>query len=124
LLISVPAWRSRFGASDRRVGHWRRYDPADVEELLTGAGYAEPRLWLYGFPLGNLLHLTWNLLARRANADVSVADRTAESGRWLQPPDALGIATQVISAPFRLIQRPFTHSRLGTGLVALARRSA
>jgi SAM-dependent methyltransferase len=122
LLASVPAGRSRFGASDRRVGHWRRYDPGDVEELLSGAGFIDPRVWLYGFPLGNVLHATWNLLALRAGADTSIADRTAESGRWLQPPDALGFVTEAVSAPFRLIQRPFARSRLGTGLVALARR--
>jgi len=122
LLISVPASRDRFGASDRRVGHWRRYDPGDLEEILRSAGFGEIRLWNYGFPLGNALHATWNVLARRAPKDASIASRTAESGRWLQPPEALGVVTQAVSAPFRLIQRPFAQTKLGTGLVALARR--
>src|SRR4051812_3634132 len=122
LLISVPAWRGRFAASDRRVGHWRRYDPGDLEDVLGSAGFDDVRLWLYGFPLGNLLHSMWNLLALRAANSASVAERTAESGRWFQPPEALGFVTQALSAPFRLIQRPFADSRLGTGLVALARR--
>jgi SAM-dependent methyltransferase len=122
LLISVPAWRSRFGASDRRVGHFRRYDPEDIEHLLTEAGLLDPRIYIYGFPLGNILQFVWNLAAHGSPGEDSLASRTATSGRWLQPPEALGFLTQTVAAPFRILQRPFVKTSLGTGLVALARR--
>ena len=122
LLISVPASQSRFGPFDRRVGHWRRYDPDDLETVLARAGFRDVRVAPYGFPLGNVLNWIWNLLARRATLDASMADRTAQSGRWFQPRESFGIATQALSLPFRLIQRPFARLGLGTGLVALARR--
>jgi hypothetical protein len=48
-------------------------------------------------------------------------EQTAASGRWLQPPDGVGWLTASVAAPFRLLQRPFTRTRLGTGLVAFAR---
>jgi SAM-dependent methyltransferase len=122
LMISVPAGRSRWGASDQRVGHYRRYDSVDVERLMEGAGFPAPRLCAYGFPLGNLLHLVWNVLAHRSATKGSIATRTASSGRWLQPPEALGYVTQAVAAPFRVTQRPFLRTSLGTGIVALARR--
>jgi hypothetical protein len=47
---------------------------------------------------------------------------TAASGRRFQPPEALGGAIAVFAYPFRLMQRPFHETKLGTGLVALGRR--
>lgn len=44
-------------------------------------------------------------------------ERTAASGRWFQPPDGLGCAMRIISAPFRLLQRPFVRAEFGTGFV-------
>jgi SAM-dependent methyltransferase len=122
LLISVPAWRSRFGAADRRVGHYRRYDPDDVEAMLRAAGFADPLVSTYGFPLGNMLLSAWNFAAKHSAGEDPLAVRTATSGRWFQPPDALGFLTQAVAAPFRILQRPFARTKLGTGIVAMARR--
>ena len=65
-----------------------------------------------------------NVLARRAETAATMSDRTAASGRWLQPPDWAAPTTHLLAAPLRVAQRPFGSSRLGTGLVALARRPA
>jgi hypothetical protein len=78
----------------------------------------------YGFPLRYVLQAGRNLLARREAPPESVAAASAGSGRWLQPPEALGWATQAFTWPFRRLQRPFIKRPLGTGLVAIARRSA
>jgi SAM-dependent methyltransferase len=123
LIISVPAWQRRFGPSDRKVGHLRRYDRSHLVSLLGEAGFVHVRLLTYGFPVGYLLQPAWNLLARRADPSTSVAERTSSSGRWIQPPLWLAWAWQLISLPFRLIQRPFVNSDLGTGFVAVAQRS-
>ena len=119
LLVSVPAHEQRFGAADRRVGHFRRYNPDRLAELLSETGFESPRLMTYGFPLGYALEVGRHLLARRGEGE-----GTAGSGRWLQPSDRLGWATRLGTAPFRLLQRPFARTRLGTGLVALARRAS
>jgi SAM-dependent methyltransferase len=119
LLLSVPAHEKRFGPADRRVGHFRRYEPDGLAALLTETGFESPRLVTYGFPLGYALEAARHLLARRGEGE-----GTAGSGRWLQPSDRLGWATRLGTAPFRLLQRPFAGTRLGTGLVALARRAA
>jgi SAM-dependent methyltransferase len=119
LLVSVPAHERRFGPADRRVGHVRRYEPDRLAALLAETGFENSQLVSYGFPLGYGLEAARHLLAKRGEGE-----GTAGSGRWLQPSDRLGWATRLGTAPFRLLQRPFARTRLGTGIVALARRAA
>jgi SAM-dependent methyltransferase len=124
LLLSVPARPNRFGPHDRIVGHYRRYDAERLERLLRENGFVEPLVLTFGFPLGYALEAGRNSIARLAasRGAGSMAEQTAASGRWLQPPDGIGWLTAAITAPFRLLQRPFVRTGLGTGLVALARR--
>jgi SAM-dependent methyltransferase len=124
ILLTVPAHERRFGAHDRVVGHYRRYDPAQLAALLREAGYEDPVVLSYGFPFGYLLEFARNVIGRLAHASASTSmdEQTAASGRWLQPPEWVGRLTRAVSAPFRLIQRPLARTGLGTGLVAVARR--
>ena len=88
LLLSVPAHQDRYGPVDELVGHYRRYDPAAMTALLAGCGFTGIQVRQYGFPLGHLLEAGRNLIARRrlaSAAATSVAERTAGSGRLLQP---------------------------------------
>lgn len=121
LLLSMPAHQRRFSAHDRVVGHYRRYDPAPTAELLRRAGYSDPLVLTCGFPLGYALEVARNAIGRLHRPAASMEEQTAASGRWLQPPDQIAWLTAAIAAPFRLLQRPFAHSGLGTGLVVLAR---
>jgi hypothetical protein len=122
LMMSVPAWRRRFGPSDTKVGHYRRYDRSDVLGLLERTGFVDVRVLIYGFPVGYALQPIWNALAKRSEASASVAERTSASGRWIQPPLWLGWAPQLLSLPFRRMQRLLVNTNLGTGFVAIARR--
>jgi SAM-dependent methyltransferase len=122
LLVSVPAGPNRFGASDVRVGHVRRYDRDGLGLLLAQAGLEDVRLASYGFPVGYALEVARNAVVRLSRDGGSREQRTAESGRLYQPSGAVAIATAVAAAPFRLLQRPFTGTRLGTGLAAIGRR--
>ncbi|QAY63362.1 methyltransferase domain-containing protein [Xylanimonas allomyrinae] len=118
LLVSTPAWPSRFGAMDDAVGHFRRYEPVRLAALLAGAGLGDVGTRLYGMPLGYALEAVRNRIASR-RLDVredAVADRTARSGRLFQP--STTVQGAVIAAgtwPFRLVQRAFPQH--GTGLI-------
>lgn len=124
IALSVPARPHRFGAHDRVVGHYRRYDAQGLRLLLEECGFVDVRVLTCGFPLGYALEAARNTIARLTpeRERQSMAEQTAASGRRLQPPDAIGWLTASVAAPFRLLQRPFARSRLGTGLVAVARR--
>ena len=121
VLVSVPFDRDRFGPWDARAGHYRRYDEADITETLASVGLGSIDTVVYGFPLGRLLEISRNMVARLDGRNENMDERTARSGRQLQPPAWAATATRLASAPFRLMQRPFPHARHGTGVVALGR---
>lgn len=124
LLLSVPAFQDRFGASDTYVGHFRRYEPDDLRAKLVAAGLEDVRVGLYGWPLGFALEAVRNrVLSRRLEkaAGTPVSELTSASGRTLQPSGRVqGLAIEAATAPFRYLQRLRTAA--GTGLVAVARR--
>jgi len=122
LIMSVPLYQRRYAAADRFVGHFRRYDPEALGDLLRENGFASVRLQTFGFPLGHVLEKSRNLLARVAKPDESREERTGASGRRFQPSGKAALLTQAASAPFRVLQRPFYDTRLGAGLFAVARR--
>jgi SAM-dependent methyltransferase len=123
IVLSVPAHQHRFGAHDRAVGHFRRYDPDGLSALLVANGFERPTVMACGFPFGYVLEAVRNLIGRFANLGDTAAERTAASGRRFQPPQAAGALTRALSYPFRVLQRPFAGTPLGTALVAVARRS-
>jgi SAM-dependent methyltransferase len=124
LLLSVPAWQSRYGAMDEAVGHFRRYDPSALKNVLELAGAERVGMRQYGMPLGYALEAVRNQIAGRSQGmreEGTVADRTARSGRLFQPRTVLaGAGIRAGTYPFRLVQRAFPSR--GTGLVAWAYR--
>ncbi len=122
--VSVPADPGRFAAADEAVGHLRRYSSAALGDLLRAAGLRVERIDNVGFPVGNLLERGRNrIAARRQDKAAPVAERTAASGRFLQPPDAIGPAISALMLPARLGQRPFRGGERGPGWFAVAHRS-
>ncbi len=126
LMLSVPAHQRRFGPADHMAGHFRRYDPDVMTALLARCGFSDIEVREYGTPLGYLLEAARNAVGRRRKArlgSMSVQERTAGSGRLLQPSGgAYGVAARWGTAPFRIVQRAFP--RTGTGLVVRARLAA
>lgn len=122
MLVSVPAHPDRYGPWDLTAGHYRRYERDTLKELLERAGLVDVDVRAYGFPAGDALELARNAVARRRQTSGSLEERTAESGRQLQPGDRHGVLARLVSGPFRLVQRAFDGTGLGTGLVARGRR--
>ena len=122
LLLSVPAYQSRFSAADEYVGHFRRYDPDVLASLLSGAGFTDIAIRHYGMPLGYLLERVRTRISQRRlqrAPGASREERTSGSGRLLQPSGVTGVGIRLGTVPFRLVQRAFPGR--GTGLVVLAR---
>ena len=125
MVISAPAFASRLGSWDRLVGHYRRYDPGDMARMLCEAGLVDVKVQVYGGPVGWLLEKARNLLANRklAKADVpaDLSERTAGSGRFMQPGFGTGSRfLQAVMRPFLLVQHAFPNK--GVALVASGRR--
>ncbi len=141
LLLSTPAFQARYAAWDEVVGHYRRYEPDQLESLLEAHGLVDVEVVVYGAPLGFPLETARNALGRRrlrrsaapaaapapaaAHAPhpdaATMQQLTSVSGRLFQPSGAVGgLLAQAGTAPFRLVQRRLPRS--GTGLVARGRR--
>lgn len=125
LLVSAPAYQARLGEWDEMVGHYRRYDPGDMKRLLAEAGLVDIEIRVYGGPLGWFLENIRNLMARRklAKADLPAkfSERTAGSGRLMQP--GVGIGSRILQTamlPFLLVQHAFPNR--GVALIASGRR--
>jgi SAM-dependent methyltransferase len=121
LILSVPAFPGRFGPWDVKAGHYRRYEREGLAATLRAAGFEPVAIRTYGFPLGNLLEAARDAVAGRERTDASMSERTAASGRLLQPSRATGWLTAGAGAVGGLLQRPFTRGGHGVGFVALAR---
>lgn len=126
LMLTTPAGAARFSASDALVGHFRRYDPHELGALLEDAGLELLQLRRYGAPLSNALERVWEALAiaKRKDAQaLSVAERTAQSGRLRQPNDGvMAFATWAATLPARKLQLALPGR--GTSLLGMARLPA
>lgn len=126
LLVSVPAHQRKYGETDRRVGHVRRYERAALRELLTGAGYADVDIACYGFPLGNIGRIAGNLLERRVHAPASddAVERSIQSGT--EQSGAVVRLSRIVRpwmlTPFFLAQRLAFGLDIGDGYIARAVR--
>jgi SAM-dependent methyltransferase len=123
LVLSTPADQHRFAAADVMAGHFRRYDPPVMAELLRDIGLTEVEVTRFGAPLGFALEAFRNAVGRRRNArekGVPIAERTGGSGRLLQPRSrSMAYLTEYGTLPFRLLQRVLPDR--GVGLVAWGR---
>lgn len=135
LLVSAPAFPDRYGPWDALVGHYRRYNPPELAQLLRDAGLVDEQVRVYGAGLGVVLEKGRDVIGARklrkagipvpkgtpTNFDpADMAGLTGGSGRLLQPPAVVGTLVEVGTAPFRALQRRFPAS--GTGLVGVAHK--
>lgn len=134
LLLSTPGYQKLFSPFDEMVGHFRRYEPDALRLLLTEAGLIGAEVRHYGFPIGyaleRLRRAAASLKSRRGRpvtenggptvTSEDVADRTAASGRLMQPDKPWKAAVFAVAvAPFLPLQRRFPDR--GTTLVAWGR---
>jgi SAM-dependent methyltransferase len=120
LLLSVPAHPQRFGPSDELVGHHRRYSRADLERVVSEAGFAVEEVRSYGFGMGHLLERVRNALIERSGA-TSADVGTGGSGRFRQPGRLSGLSTWAAALPGRLLQRLAGPGAPGVGWILSAR---
>jgi SAM-dependent methyltransferase len=124
LIVSFPAHQKRFGAADIAVGHHRRYDRKDIDQLLNAADLELIDVYPYGAIGGHALEFVRNALLRQRSGKVaSMNSATSASGRLFQPNGRLmGKIISVIATPMKVLQRPFLHTSVGVGWVVVARR--
>jgi SAM-dependent methyltransferase len=114
LVVTVPANPYRYDWTDRWAGHRRRYDPAVLEARMRDAGFVEPRVQGWGFPLTGLYHRQVYRRALRRRIEAG-GGRAADGPPHRLVARAVRAALEVDSA--FVGRRPGYH-----GLLAVARR--
>jgi len=128
IIVSVPAHMSKFNDEDRAVGHYRRYERRQLEQLFETAGCTETRIRSYGFPLAVLTRRGNQVLARFASSQKSAPEkRTRESlsiRSGVERSEVSLLLSRILTrrtlAPFIALQRGFFGTDLGDGYVAEA----
>jgi SAM-dependent methyltransferase len=126
IVVSVPAHSRKFNDEDRAVGHYRRYERRQLEQLLAAAGCTTTRILSYGFPLA-VLTRRGNQVLRRFVSPAVVGQSTQESlsirsgvERSHASIRLSGFLTRRTLAPLIVLQRAFFGTDWGDGYVAEA----
>jgi SAM-dependent methyltransferase len=125
IVLSVPAYMRRWQAVDRYAGHVRRYERDELQNKLQNAGFDIRAMWMYGFPITELLfplrELYYRFMSRNDDGDKQAA--TQKSG--IERPLATRLNPRVVAtalAPFFAIQWRARATTLGDGFLVLAER--
>ncbi|MCB9881731.1 MAG: methyltransferase domain-containing protein [Planctomycetes bacterium] len=133
LIISVPAKKKLFSASDELAGHYRRYDRPDLTELVSHPDVRVLHIVSYGYPFIYAARYFRERLARKqiaaTRSDEEMAALTKQSGihsshlpgrlaRIVQRIDAT-IGLEALMAPPYHISRLFNRCDLSEGYLVV-----
>lgn len=131
LLLSVPAHMRKWTRADEFGGHLRRYERAQLEELIEAAGLAIDDVWTYGFPLSSVTRRVRNLAYRGRATDIATrtpTERTLassfDSTRSFHGAALVARALDVAGRVGHAMQLAFRNTELGEGFLVSAHRPA
>ena len=129
VLVSAPAKQKLFDASDEAVGHFRRYEKRQLQELLKGNGLTIIAFANYGYPYTNIVRLIRKSAFKKKllrNAQASMENKSKESG--INPVKLPGFLQNMNIEPIvktlLFTSLPFNQFNLAEGYIALCERSA
>jgi 2-polyprenyl-3-methyl-5-hydroxy-6-metoxy-1,4-benzoquinol methylase len=131
VIVAVPGRRDRWGIEDDTVGHKRRYDRDDLEQVLLAAGLSEVKIWSVAVPVANLLFHIGNFFVRNSSEinklNQSTRQQTETSGirevpwKTTFPSPFKLILNRGTLYPLLIMQRLFYGTSRGLTLMASGR---
>lgn len=125
LLLSVPAHMRRWTRHDEAVGHFRRYERAELFQKLWKNGLRSELIWCYGFPFSNILGPVRSVTAPELRS-LRMKEKTEISGVHRPVEERYRPLVSFITGfllPVQLwLQDRFLLSELGDGYLVLATR--
>jgi SAM-dependent methyltransferase len=124
-LFSVPSHQRKWQQADIYAGHYRRYERDELLDRFKGNGFDIDVLWIYGFPLMQLLYPLRQLYYwYQKNRSYSKADASKQSGIERSLAKRLPAHAMVsVMRPFLFCQDLVKNSQLGDGFLVLAHKS-
>jgi len=131
IILAVPGRRDRWSLEDETVGHFRRYDRGDLDEVMRNANLEQVTVWSVGVPTINLLFKAsvWTVARAGEAAKVrqSRREQTETSGireipwKTVFPVWVKIILNRTTLYPLFLIQRIFYRTGLGVVMMGIGR---
>jgi SAM-dependent methyltransferase len=126
LVISVPAYMSKWQTQDLVSGHVRRYEENELRSKLHTAGFDVLEFVDYGFPLTSLMRPIREIFYRGTNKENK--NQTLEAKTDLSGVNYRALKTKhttlvsLLITPFYVLQRIFQNFRIGDGFIVVARK--
>ena len=130
-LLAVPGRKDHWGYEDETVGHLRRYDNGDLEQIMEKSGLAQVEVWSVGVPTVNLLYGMGNFLIKRSDdrkkLDWSSRQQTEASGirripfKTVFPSFFKIILNRITLYPLFILQRFFYNTNLGLTMLGIGK---
>jgi SAM-dependent methyltransferase len=134
VIVAVPGRMDCWTFEDDTVGHLRRYERWQLEDVFRRSGLLQPEVWSVAVPTANLLLRFSDLLVRNSAEKKKLADslrrQTETSGireipfKTVFPPFCRLILNRVTLSPLLLLQRLFYRTNLGLTMLAIGRVGA
>jgi len=130
-LLAVPGRKDHWGYEDETVGHLRRYDNGDLEQIMEKSGLTQVEVWSVGVPTVNLLYGMGNFLIKRSDdrkkLDWSSRQQTEASGirripfKTVFPSFFKIILNRITLYPLFILQRFFYNTNLGLTMLGIGK---
>ncbi len=129
VLISVPAKQRLYDSSDAAVGHFRRYQKADLLNLIGSNNLEIIDFSAYGYPFTNIVRLLRKAAFRykyRGNRREAMEERSKESGinPVKLPPVFSKLDIEKLIWPFYSFSRLFNKTNLSEGYLVLCKKKS
>ncbi|EAR07395.1 class I SAM-dependent methyltransferase [Reinekea blandensis] len=133
LIISVPCHTKKFSYGDIWAGHFRRYNKADIKQVLAESGFEISYIESYGFPLAVLTEKVGNLYykiqLKKKEKIKSIKNHTDESGidrkAYAKYFKLMNHTTfHLIMKLFYVLQSLFKSKDIGSGYLIIAVKSS
>lgn len=126
VIVSVPAKEKLFDEWDTMVGHYRRYERANLKKLLEDQGLTVLKFANYGYPFTDIVRYLRRVLAKDKNglSHEDMKTKTQASGiNPVKPPDILyKINLELLITPFYWFSKIFNNSDLSEGYLVLCEK--
>lgn len=132
IIIAVPGRMDRWSIEDETVGHYRRYERHDLQQILEDTGFRTPSVWSVSVPVSNMLFNVGTALLRRSSEvkKINLTQREQTEGSGVQdipwkttfPSFARLVLNRRILYPLFVVQRLFYRTSLGLTLLAIAQK--
>ncbi|MDZ7798794.1 MAG: class I SAM-dependent methyltransferase [Patescibacteria group bacterium] len=126
IVFSVPARRKYWGIDDKLVGHFRRYEKAELINFLGKNNFQIIKFYSYGFPFLNLLKLIRIIFARREKNKIltrSKYELSQKSGlNFVKLPLISLISNKYVLYSFIQFSKLFNRFDLSEGYLCIAKK--